>query len=225
MNKANETWLTSQEFIWCAGCPMTWLTMSLAKQFQQWNLDKNDTWLVSGIGCTGRIASYFACNTAHTTHGRAVPVAEGIKLAQPNSNVFIVSGDGDLLSIGLSHLIHAARRNISLKIICVNNSLYAMTGGQSSPTTQPNVKTKTYPLGSPYPILPTSKLLKDFEHVYYRRLTVFDVDGLAEALDSLYHHQGFGFVEIVSVCLTNDPRLKRVKNKQEIINKILEGGK
>lgn len=221
MSKTNN-WLTSQEFIWCAGCPMTWLTMFLAKQFQQWNLDKKETWLVSGIGCTGRIANYFACNTAHTTHGRAIPVAEGIKLAKPGNDVFVVSGDGDLLSIGLSHLIHTARRNTCLKVVCVNNSLYAMTGGQSSPVTPSEVKTKTYPLGSSYPPLPTEKILGEFDHVFYRRVIAFDADGLTKALDELYNHQGFGFLEIASVCVTNDPRIKKAENKQEVINKILK---
>ena len=104
MNEVNKSWLTSQNFIWCPGCPMTWLTMVLAEQFNKWSLKIGDTWMVSGIGCTGRIANYFSCHSAHTTHGRAIPVAEGIKMVNPDKNVFVVSGDGDLISIGLSHL-------------------------------------------------------------------------------------------------------------------------
>ncbi len=220
-NKNNNNWLTSKQFIWCPGCPMTWLTMSLASQFQQWNLDKDKTWMISGIGCTGRIANYFSCHSAHTTHGRAIPVAEGIKLNNPDNNVFVVSGDGDLMSIGLSHLIHTARRNTPLKIVCVNNSIYGMTGGQSSPATPADLKTKTYPSGTPYPPLPTEKLLSNFDHVYYKEVKAFDTPDLKTALDELYNHSGFGFVEVRSVCVTNDPRVKEAEDKQEIIRQIL----
>jgi len=218
-----KNWLTSREFIWCPGCPITWLTVSLANQFKEWNLRVENTWMISGIGCTGRIANYFACYSAHTTHGRAIPVAEGVKLNNPNSNVFIVSGDGDLLSIGLSHLIHTARRNTPLKVICVNNSVYGMTGGQTSPVSPKNLKTRTYPAGTPYVPLPTKKLLVDFDHVYFQQVKAFDSQGLKEALNELYNHNGFGFVEIKSVCVTNDPRMRGAdeEDRQKIIHQIL----
>ncbi len=220
-NQTIDSWLTSQEFIWCPGCPMIWLTMILSNQFQQWNLDKNKTWMVSGIGCTGRIANYFGCHSVHTTHGRAVPVAEGIKTVNSDNQVFVVSGDGDLLSIGLSHLIHAARRNSPLKVICVNNSIYAMTGGQSSPATPADLKTKTYPSGTPYSALPTAKLLKSFENVYYQQVNAFDSEQFKKALNELHNHSGFGFLEVISVCVTNDPRVRKADEKQKIIRQIL----
>ncbi len=218
----NNNWLTSKQFIWCPGCPMTWLTMTLSKQFENWGLSKKDTWMISGIGCTGRIANYFSCNSAHTTHGRAIPVAEGVKLNNPQNNVFVVSGDGDLLSIGFSHLIHTARRNTPLKIICVNNSLYGMTGGQSGPTTPADLATKTYPSGTPYPPLPTGAFLENFDHVYYRQVKSFDSSSLKEALNEWREHKGFSFIEIKGFCITNDPRLKKARNPNKEIRKILE---
>jgi 2-oxoglutarate/2-oxoacid ferredoxin oxidoreductase subunit beta len=214
-------WLNSTEFIWCPGCPMNWLTMTLADQFEDWGLNKKDTWMISGIGCTGRIANYFSCNSVHTTHGRAIPVAEGVKLNNPQNNVFVVSGDGDLLSIGLSHLIHAARRNARLKIICVNNSLYGMTGGQTAPTSPADLATKTYPSGTPYRPLPIVKLLESFDHVYYRQVKAFDSPSLKEALSEWREHNGFSFIEIKAFCITNDPRIKEAEEKQKVINGIL----
>ena len=139
-------WIAETDFIWCPGCPLSWGIMALSQAFTQLGLKREKTWVVSGIGCTGRMANYFSCHSAHTTHGRAVPVAEGIKLADTSKDVFVVSGDGDLLSIGLSHLIHAARRNTPIKVICFNNSVYAMTGGQTSPTTPTGAPTETHPL-------------------------------------------------------------------------------
>jgi len=222
MNEVNKSWLTSQNFIWCPGCPMTWLTMVLAEQFNKWSLKIGDTWMVSGIGCTGRIANYFSCHSAHTTHGRAIPVAEGIKMVNPDKNVFVVSGDGDLISIGLSHLIHAARRNAPLKVICVNNSIYGMTGGQSSPLTPVEMATKSYPAGTPYLPLKIKRILSSFDNVYYDQVKAFDSPNLKQCLEKLYKHQGFGFVEIKSVCVTNDPRIKKAKDKQNAIREIIK---
>lgn len=214
MNEVNKSWLNSQQFIWCPGCPMIWLTVSIAQHFEKWDFKKENTWLVSGIGCAGRIAGYFDCNTAHTTHGRSIPVSEGIKLSSPDKEVFVVSGDGDLLSIGLSHLIHAARRNIGLKVICVNNQLYAMTGGQASPTTPTDLTTKNYPSGRQYPALPTRELLTSFDHVYYRQVDAYQVKEFKQAMDELYRHQGFGFIELRAVCLTNDPRIREADDNK-----------
>lgn len=210
MSKRNN-WLNSQNFIWCPGCPMIWLTVSLASGFEKLGLNREHTWLVSGIGCTGRIANYFTCNTVHTTHGRSIPIAEGIKLTSPKNDVFVVSGDGDLLSIGLSHLIHAARRNSPVKIICVNNSIYAMTGGQAGPTINSGLKTKSSPFGTKHEPLPVKNLLSSFGHVFYRQIDAYQVEEFEQSLDQLYHHQGFGFVELRAICITNDPRIKETK--------------
>jgi 2-oxoglutarate ferredoxin oxidoreductase subunit beta len=203
----DNKWLTTTDFIWCAGCPANWLAVTLAQLFEELELDRENSWMVSGIGCTGRIANYFTCSTAHTTHGRAVPVAEGIKTAKPKKDVFVVSGDGDLLSIGLNHLIHAARRNINLKVICVNNQLFGMTGGQTSPTTALKSPTKTHPLGSPYQPLAPAKLFKAFPQAHFAELKVYD-EKFKEAFIQAYNHDGFSFINLISFCKTNDPRFK-----------------
>jgi pyruvate/2-oxoacid:ferredoxin oxidoreductase beta subunit len=121
--------------IWCPGCGLgTALTCFIAA-LQKSGLDLDKVAVVSGIGCTGRVAGYVKLDSFHTTHGRAIPFATGLKLAHPELNVIVFSGDGDLIAIGGNHLIHAARRNIDLTVICVNNFNYGMTGGQVGPTT------------------------------------------------------------------------------------------
>src|SRR5208282_1908683 len=123
--------------IWCPGCGIGTTVNSFARALIESKIDLQTLALVSGIGCTGRVAGYVKLDSFHTTHGRAIPFATGLKLANPKLNVVVYSGDGDLSAIGGNHLIHAARRNIDLKVICVNNLIYAMTGGQTAPTTPP----------------------------------------------------------------------------------------
>ncbi len=199
--------MTTTDFIWCPGCPANWLAVALANLFEEIGLQKEKTWLVSGIGCTGRIADYFTCSTAHTTHGRAIPVAEGIKTADPAKDVFVVSGDGDLLSMGLNHLIHSARRNVNLKVICVNNALYAMTGGQTGPTTEKESPTKTHPEGSPYQPLDPEQIFKALPGAYFAQLKVYD-QNFQEKFKQAYNHDGFAFINLISFCKTNDPRFR-----------------
>ena len=123
--------------IWCPGCGIGTSVNSFARALTEAELDLKNVAIVSGIGCTGRVAGYAQLDSFHTTHGRAIPFATGLKLANPSLQVVVYSGDGDLSAIGGNHLIHAARRNIDLKLICANNMIYAMTGGQTAPTTPP----------------------------------------------------------------------------------------
>ena len=138
--------------IWCQGCGLgTALTTFIAalqwlEENRDWDLDK--VAVVSGIGCTGRIAGYIRLDSFHTTHGRAVPFATGLYLSNPELKVVVFSGDGDLIAIGGNHFIHAARRNLNLTIICVNNFNYAMTGGQLAPTTPEDAYSSTSPYGN-----------------------------------------------------------------------------
>ena len=118
--------------IWCPGCGIGTTVNCFAQALIESKIDTKHLALVSGIGCTGRVAGYVKLDSFHTTHGRAIPFATGLKLANPNLSVVVYSGDGDLSAIGGNHLIHAARRNIDLKVICVNNLIYAMTGGQTA---------------------------------------------------------------------------------------------
>src|SRR5512137_1057999 len=129
--------------VWCSGCGIGIVMGSLIRAVDSLGLGKDDVAVVSGIGCTGRMPVYMDFNTMHTTHGRALAFATGLKLAQPRLNVIVVMGDGDALAIGGNHFIHAARRNINLTAIVVNNSIYGMTGGQSSPTTPLNAISST----------------------------------------------------------------------------------
>jgi len=196
-----ESWLRSTDFIWCPGCLNIWLAATLGNIFEDLGLDQKNTWLVSGIGCAGRMANYFNCQTAHTTHGRAIPVAEGIKKASPGNDVFVVSGDGDLLSIGLSHLIHTARRNTSLKVICVNNQVYAMTGGQTAPTTPKEGKTKTSPSGVELAEISAERVLSAFPNVFYRLVEGPQKDIFTKVVKEAFEHPGFAFVEARTNCL------------------------
>ncbi len=134
--------------IWCPGCGIGTSVNSFAHALIDAKIDTRNVAIVSGIGCTGRVAGYVKQDSFHTTHGRAIPFATGLKLANPKLNVVVYSGDGDLFAIGGNHLIHAARRNVDLKVICINNLIYAMTGGQTAPTTPGDVITSTNPYGT-----------------------------------------------------------------------------
>jgi 2-oxoglutarate ferredoxin oxidoreductase subunit beta len=166
--------------------------------------------VVSGIGCTGRVAGYVNVDSFHTTHGRAIPFATGLKLANPKLNVVVYSGDGDLSAIGGNHLIHAARRNINLKVFCVNNLIYGMTGGQMAPTTPNQVITSTNPYGTYDPNFNLPHLLDAAGAVYVARWTVFHVKQLAKAMAEAFDKTGFSFVEIISPCPTLYQRRNRM---------------
>jgi 2-oxoglutarate ferredoxin oxidoreductase, beta subunit (EC 1.2.7.3) len=135
--------------ILCPGCGIGTIANILIRSFNELNWDKNNICLVSGIGCSSRIVGYIDCDTFHTLHGRAIPCAVGVKLAKPHLKVVVIGGDGDILAIGLSHFVHAARRNIDLTVIIINNYNYGMTGGQVSPTTPSGKFTYTTPYGNP----------------------------------------------------------------------------
>ena len=135
--------------IWCPGCGIGTVFGAVMAAIQKSGHDLDQLAMVSGIGCTGRMAGYIRLDSFHTTHGRAIPFATGLKLARPETKVLVVSGDGDLLAIGGNHFIHAARRNIDLTVLCVNNLNYGMTGGQQAPSTPFGAKTTTSVAGSP----------------------------------------------------------------------------
>ena len=134
--------------VWCAGCGIGIVMGALIRAIDRIGLDKDEVALVSGIGCTGRMPVYMDFNTMHTTHGRALAFATGLKIAKPTMKVIAIMGDGDALAIGGNHFIHAARRNIGIAAIVVNNAIYGMTGGQYSPTTPIGSKAATAPYGN-----------------------------------------------------------------------------
>ena len=172
-------------------------------------VDVKHSAIVSGIGCTGRVAGYANLDSFHTTHGRAIPFATGLKLANPELNVVVYSGDGDLFAIGGNHLIHAARRNIDLKVVCINNLIYAMTGGQTAPTTPGDVVTSTNPYGMYDPAFNLVQLAEAAGAVYVARWTTFHVKQLARSMGEMFAKKGFCFIEVLSPC----PTLYQRRNK------------
>lgn len=195
--------------IWCPGCGIGTTVNSFARALINSKIDLESLALVSGIGCTGRVAGYTNLDSFHTTHGRAIPFATGLKLANPKLNVVVYSGDGDLFAIGGNHLIHAARRNVDLKVICVNNLIYAMTGGQTAPTTPNSVVTSTNPYGTFDPAFNLPYLAEAAGAVYVARWTVFHVRQLAKSMQEIFSKKGFCFIEVLSPC----PTLYQRRNK------------
>ena len=195
--------------IWCPGCGIGTTVNSFARALIESKIDLGSLALVSGIGCTGRVAGYVKLDSFHTTHGRAIPFATGLKLANPKLNVVVYSGDGDLSAIGGNHLIHAARRNIDLKVICVNNLIYAMTGGQTAPTTPDHSTTSTNPYGVFEPSFNLPQLVEAAGAVYVARWTTFHVRQLSRSISEAFNKKGFSFIEVISPC----PTLYQRRNK------------
>lgn len=195
--------------IWCPGCGIGTTVNAFSRALIESETDLSKVAVVSGIGCTGRVAGYVNMDSFHTTHGRAIPFATGLKLANPKLNVIVYSGDGDLFAIGGNHLIHAARRNIDLKVICVNNLIYAMTGGQTAPTTPNDVITSTAPYGTYDPAFNIPHLVEAAGAVYVARWTTFHVKQLAKSMNEMFAKKGFGFIEVISPC----PTLYQRRNK------------
>lgn len=161
----------------------------------------DDVVFVSGIGCSGWISSpHYAADTLHVTHGRPVAFATGVKLYNPKLKVIVIGGDGDIASIGGNHLIHGARRNLDMTVICANNGIYGMTGGQVTPTTPHGARTITTPEGNPDRPFDLCRLVAAAGASYVARFSVFHVRQLIRAIKTAIQHPGFAFVEAVSGC-------------------------
>ena len=156
--------------------------------------------MVSGIGCTGRMAGYIRLDSYHTTHGRALPFATGLKLAKPDTKILVASGDGDLFAIGGNHFIHAARRNVDMTVICVNNLNYGMTGGQQAPSTPFGAKTTTSVNGSPEEPFNFCALAAACGAVYVARWTALHIRLLTNAIAEAMQKKGFTFIEVLTPC-------------------------
>lgn len=188
--------------IWCPGCGIGTSLSCFASAVLRSGLDPDMVSVVSGIGCTGRVAGYLRLDSFHTTHGRAIPFATGLKLGNPDLKVVVFSGDGDIASIGGNHLIHAARRNMDLTVICVNNFNYAMTGGQVAPTTPLDAIATTTPYGNYEPSFNLPLLAASCGAVYVARWTTLHMRRLIQSFEEALHKPGFSFVEVVSPCPT-----------------------
>ena len=186
--------------IWCAGCGNGIILNCFSRALDELNIDLNKVVVVSGIGCIGRISGYTNTDSFHTTHGRSIAFATGVKLAKPELKVVVISGDGDLFAIGGNHFIHAARRNMDIKVICANNFNYGMTGGQHGPTTPLDAWTTTTPyrnIEHPFNLV---HLAAGSGAVYVARWTAFHVRRLIESIKKALQKEGFSFIEVITPC-------------------------
>lgn len=202
---------------WCPGCGNGLILKSVAQAMDESGLNKNNASVVSGIGCSGRSAGFFNMDTVHGLHGRAIPLAEGLKRANPHLNVVVLSGDGDLVGIGGNHLLHASRRNVDLTVVCSNNEIYGMTGGQKSPTTPLGVKTTTSPYGNEDPPINLQGLMRANKNFFYARSTTFHLDHLKRCIKEALQWKGFSFVEIRTFCIENCGKKLGFKNAYEMM--------
>jgi 2-oxoglutarate ferredoxin oxidoreductase subunit beta len=186
--------------IWCSGCGNGIILNCFVHAVDELEMDLDKLVVVSGIGCIGRAAGYTNADSFHTTHGRSLAFATGAKLANPELNVTVISGDGDLFAIGGNHFIHAARRNIGVKVICANNFNYGMTGGQQGPTTPLEAFTTTTPYGSIEHPFNLVHLAAASGATYVARWTTLHVRRLTQSIKRMLQKEGFCFIEVVSPC-------------------------
>ena len=205
----NTMRLNNLPHIWCPGCGNGILMRDVAQAIENLGLDHDKVVIVSGIGCSSRAAGYMDFNTIHTAHGRAIAYATGIKMAKPELEVIVVTGDGDCSAIGGNHLIHAARRNIGLTVVCFNNNIYGMTGGQYSPTTPTGDKATTAPYGNIDRTFDLVKLVEGAGATYVARGDAYHVPQTIKLIQDGIAHKGFSFIEGVAVCPTYYGRKNR----------------
>ena len=203
--------------IWCPGCGIGTIMIELAMVLDELGLDHTNTVLVTGIGCTGRMGSYMKYDSVYTLHGRTLPVAEAIKTVRPELNVIVVAGDGDTASIGGNHLIHAIRRNARITVLCNNNEIYGLTGGQTGPTTPTGTKTLSSPGGNPNTPINLQGIVRSSPHALYARTTVYHQPQMRTAIREAISHDGFAFVDITSQCIENNGRRIGFANANEML--------
>ena len=188
--------------IWCPGCGNGIIMRDVVQAIENLGLSRNNTIIVSGIGCSSRAAGYLDFNTIHTTHGRAIAFATGIKLANPSLEVIVIAGDGDISAIGGNHLIHACRRNIDITVVVFNNEIYGMTGGQYSPTTPTGEKGTTAPYGNIDGVFDIPKLAEAAGATYTARGDCYHVPQMVKLIENGTKHKGISIIEGVSICPT-----------------------
>ncbi len=203
--------------VWCPGCGIGIMLGALIRAIDRTGFEKDEIVLVSGIGCSGRLPVYVDFNTLHTTHGRAITFATGVKLAKPQLKVIVVMGDGDAVAIGGNHFIHAARRNIDLTAIIVNNSVYGMTGGQYSPTTPYGMRSTTTVYSNIEQDFRISELAVTAGAVFVGRGTVYHAKLLDNLIEQALLKKGFSVVEVISHCHTQYGRQNRLGSAVEMM--------
>ncbi|MDZ4121785.1 MAG: thiamine pyrophosphate-dependent enzyme, partial [Candidatus Cloacimonadaceae bacterium] len=186
--------------VWCAGCSNGIVLGAIIRAIAEMQLDRDDIVMVSGIGCSSRMPVYIDLNTLHSLHGRSIAYATGVKLYKPYLKVIVVTGDGDCTAIGGNHLIHAARRNIDLTVILINNNIYGMTGGQASPTTPHEAIATTAPYGNIEPDFNVCNLAMGAGASFVARTTAFHTQEMQKYFIDAINHPGFSLIEVVSAC-------------------------
>ena len=209
--------------IWCPGCGNGVITGAIVKAIDKQGLAKDDVAIISGIGCSSRSSGYLDFNTANTLHGRALPIATGVKMGNPKLNVIVCSGDGDCTAIGGNHLIHAARRNIDLTLVVYNNSIYGMTGGQYSPMTPKGSKATTAPYGAIDRPFDACKLAEAAGATYVARSTAFHVQHLADMIKGGLDSHGFSFIEAMCQCPTAFGRNNKMADPAKMMMALRDG--
>ena len=196
--------------LWCSGCGHGMVLNGLLQSIEKMGLSRNEIVMVSGIGCSSRITGYVDFHTLHTIHGRALAFATGVKMARPELNLIVPMGDGDALAIGGNHFIHAARRNIDITAIVMNNRIYGMTGGQFSPLSGENIRATTAPYLTIDPGFDVVELAKAAGATFVARTTSYHIQQVTELIRQAILHEGFSVVEVLSQCPTYFGR----KNKE-----------
>jgi 2-oxoglutarate ferredoxin oxidoreductase subunit beta len=208
--------------VWCAGCGIGIVMGAIVRAVDGLGYEKDDIAMISGIGCSGRMPVYLDFNTMHTTHGRALAFATGLKMVKPGMKVLVVMGDGDALAIGGNHFIHAARRNIDLTVIVINNSTYGMTGGQYSPTTPTGALATTALYGNVEQPFPICELAQAAGAAYVARSTVYHTTELENYIAQGMEKKGFALIEAVSYCHTTFGRMNKLGGAVDMMRALKE---
>ncbi len=207
----------------CDGCGCGTVLNCYTHAIDELRLDPKDIVSVTGIGCSSWIPSpYLKCDTLHTTHGRPLAFATGVKVMKPDMHVVVIAGDGDIAGIGGNHLIHSARRNIDMSVFLVNNYIYGMTGGQVSPTSPLGARTTTSPYGNAEYPMRISELVAAAGATYVARWTTYHVFPLMESMQNAIKKKGFSFIEILSACPVSYGRRMGMRTGQDFLNYFKE---
>jgi 2-oxoglutarate ferredoxin oxidoreductase subunit beta len=204
--------------LWCAGCGHGIVMNNLLHAIEDIGIEKNDIVMVTGIGCSSRMSGYLDFHTLHTLHGRALAFATGVKLARPELTTIVPMGDGDALAIGGNHFIHAARRNIDITAIIMNNHIYGMTGGQFSPLSSHGTIASTAPFGNTNQAFDIVELVKGAGASFVARTTTYHVLEMQKILKQAILHKGFSTVEVLSQCPTYFGRKNRMGDAVDMLN-------
>jgi 2-oxoglutarate ferredoxin oxidoreductase subunit beta len=203
--------------LWCPGCGHGTVLNGLLQAVEKLGLSRNEIVMVSGIGCSSRITGYVDFHTLHTIHGRALAFATGVKMARPELNLIVPMGDGDALAIGGNHFIHAARRNIDITAIVMNNRIYGMTGGQYSPLSGENIRATTAPYLTIDPSFDVVELAKAAGATFVARTTTYHIQQMTDIIRQAILHEGFSVVEILSQCPTYFGRKNKAGDAADMI--------